>query len=90
MLRTKLVDLSATPTKIDYTDEVDRISSIVIQNLSDTGYAYIGHAGVSSSDFGLRVPPEGTFDIELAAGENIYAATNGVDEITISVMSMDL
>jgi len=89
-IRTKLVELSATPTKIDYTDSMDRSSSVVIQNLADEGYAYIGNENVSSSNFGLRVPPEGTFDVELAAGENLYAVTNGVDSITVSVMSMDI
>ena len=90
MIRTKLVGLEGTPTKIDYTDNMDRATSIIIQNLADEGYVYVGNSSVSTSNFGVRIPPEGTFDIELGAGEDFYAVTNGVDDITISVMSMDL
>lgn len=88
-IRTKLVELSETPTKIDFTDNMDRISSIVLQNLADTGYVYIGNENVSTENFGVRIPPEGTFDIDLQVGDDLYAATNGGDNITVSVMSLD-
>jgi hypothetical protein len=88
MIRTKLVELSEMPTQLDWTDEVSRPVSIVIQNLADEGYVYIGHSAVSNSDFGVRIPPEGTFDLDLS-DDNVYASTNG-ESITISVMSLDI
>ena len=88
MIRTKLVELSDTPTQIDWMDEVDRPVSIVIQNLADEGYVYLGTSSVSTSNFGIRIPPEGTFDIDLLE-DNLYAATNG-ESITVSVMSLDI
>ena len=90
MIRTKLVGLEGTPTKIDFTDGMNREVALVIQNLADSGYVYIGNENVSTSNFGVRIPPEGTFDVDLTVGDDLYAVTNGVDDITISVMSMDL
>jgi hypothetical protein len=88
MIRTKLVELSDTPTQLDWIDEVDRPVSIVIQNLADEGYVYLGTSSVSTSSFGIRIPPEGTFDVDLSE-DHLYAATNG-ESITVAVMSLDI
>ena len=60
-----------------------------IQNLSSTGYVYIGNATVSSTNFGLRIDPGAVLCIdEVIWKDEIYAITD-VNNTAIAVIRLD-
>lgn len=46
---------------------------ITLQNVSSSGYIYLGGEGVSSSNYGYRLLPNHAFSIELIGPESLYA-----------------
>jgi len=53
---------------------------ITIQNVSSSGYIYIGNEDVSSTEYGYRLLPNHAFSIELPSRDHLYliAGTNGM------------
>ena len=63
MLKTKLVTLTDEPTALKFEAHFNKPVSIVVQNLDDEEYIYVGNENVSTSNFGVRIPAEGTFEL---------------------------
>jgi hypothetical protein len=45
---------------------------ITIQNVSSSGYIYIGGENVSSTNYGYRLMPNHAFSIELSGTDDLY------------------
>ncbi len=61
---------------------------ITIQNVSPSGYAYLGTEGVTTSNFGYRLAPGHAFSIELAPNDSLYAIASA--PVNIAVFQFDL
>jgi hypothetical protein len=46
---------------------------ITVQNLSDTGYVYIGADDVNPESFGYRLSPGSAWSVELPGTDSLYA-----------------
>lgn len=49
---------------------------ITIQNLSSEAYVYIGGPGVTTSNFGYRIPPDAAISFELPGKDDLHAVTS--------------
>lgn len=60
---------------------------ITIQNISATGYAYLGNENVTASDYGFRVMPSHSISFELPEKDVIYAigSSNGIQIAVIKI-----
>lgn len=88
MLRTRIVNLSATPEDLTYSGEVDPPIALSIQNIMTSGYAYIGTESVSSIDYGHKLYPGQSFTIQLDPFDTIFAV--GDSGVKIAVLSLDI
>lgn len=87
MLRTRNITLSSTIQQITIPDAVDAPNAISIQNTYDTGYAYLGGASVSSTNYGVRLAPGQIFSADLSFYDKIYAV--GDTGVTIAVLVIE-
>lgn len=62
---------------------------ITLQNVSSSGYIYIGGEGVSASSYGYRIQPNHSFSIELPGSDAIYAIASA-PETTLAVIKFGL
>ena len=62
---------------------VDIDNSIAIQNLSVSGFAYIGDANVSDTNFGFKLSPGQTISMDLGAFQHVFAVGDGIDVAVI-------
>lgn len=46
---------------------------ITLQNVSSSGYIYIGGEGVSSTNYGFRIQPNHSFSVELPGNDALFA-----------------
>lgn len=60
---------------------------ITIQNVSATGYAYLGNENVSTSNYGFRIMPNHSISFELPEKDVIYAigSSNGIQIAVIKI-----
>jgi hypothetical protein len=54
-------------------DRMGDTNVVLIQNVSESGNVYLGGAGVSTSSFGLRLPPGGNVEIKFSRYDTLYA-----------------
>jgi hypothetical protein len=62
---------------------------ITIQNISSSGYIYIGGENVSSTSYGYRLMPNHAFSIELSGVDDLYVIASA-PEIKAAVLSANL
>ena len=88
MIRHQIKALSTTiPVELTIEDSINSVCTLVIQNVSDTAYVYLGNSSVSSSDYGFMIYPHQAFTIELRPYDRIYAV--GSDTINAVCMSIE-
>lgn len=87
MLRTRNLTLNGTAQELTINDTVDNPNSMSIQNLADTGYAYLGGAGVTTSSYGHRLFPGQSFSIDLLPDDQIWAV--GDSGVTVAVFILE-
>jgi hypothetical protein len=68
-------------------EATDARNSMSIQNISDTGFAYLGASGVTSSSFGIKLFPGQIYTIELASSDDIWAV--GDSGVQVAVFNID-
>lgn len=79
--------MSSTPQELTQDTVVDVPVSISVQNVSEVGYAYLGPAGVSSTNFGFKLFPAQTFTADLASYDELFAV--GDAGVVIAVLTVD-
>ena len=87
MLRTRNLTLNGTAQELTINDIVDTSNTLSVQNLSDTGYAYLGSASVTSSTYGHKLFPGQSFSIELEPNDQLWAA--GDSGVTVAVLILE-
>ena len=88
MIRHQIKALSTTtPIELTIEDSINSVCTLVIQNISDTAYIYIGNSSVSLSNYGFMIYPHQAFTIELRPYDRIYAV--GSDIIDAVCMSIE-
>ena len=86
-LKQRILSLNSTPQNLVYRETVHSVNTLVVQNISQIGFAYIGTSSVSSSIFGFKLFPGQSFTVELAYSDNLYAA--GDSGVQVSVLELD-
>jgi hypothetical protein len=78
MIRHRLQALStSTPAQLTIDDEVQSANTLVVQNINDNGFIYLGTSSVSSSNYGYKLYPGQGFTIELSSYTRVYAVSSG-------------
>jgi hypothetical protein len=62
---------------------------ITIQNINEDGYVYVGGEGVTSSNYGYRISPEGAISFELAEHDALYL-TSSASAMQASIITLSL
>jgi hypothetical protein len=83
----RMLSLNSTAQNLVYRETVHSVNTLVVQNISQTGFAYIGTIDVSSSSFGFKLFPGQSFTVELAYSDNIYAV--GDSGVQVSILEID-
>jgi hypothetical protein len=79
--------LNSTAQNLVFRETVHSVNTLVVQNISQIGFAYIGTADVSSTNFGFKLFPGQSFTAELAYSDNLYAA--GDSGVQVSILELD-
>ena len=79
--------LNGTPQNLVTREIIHSTNTLSIQNIMDTGYAYLGNENVSLSNFGHKLYPGQSFTVELSSSDNIYAI--GDAGVQVAVMELD-
>ena len=61
---------------------------LTIQNINDSGYVYVGGAGVTTTSYGYRISPNTAISFELAGHDAIYLI--GSTTLDAAVLKMGL
>lgn len=85
--RHKIQSLSSTAVNLVVREIADARNSMSIQNISNTGFAYIGASGVTTTDFGIKLFPGQIYTIELASSDDIWAV--GDAGVQVAVFNID-
>ena len=86
-LRHKVQALNSTPVNLVIREATDARNSMSIQNVANTGFAYLGASGVTSSDFGIKLFPGQIYTIELAPSDDIWAV--GDSGVSVAIFNID-
>lgn len=79
MIKTSHKTLSTTvPVELTFEDNVNGVNTLIVQNVSDTEYIYIGNSDVTTANYGFRIYPRQAFTIELRPFDRIYAIGSAV------------
>ena len=85
--RHKIQALNSTPVNLVIREATDARNSMSIQNVSNTGFAYIGAEGLTSSDYGIKLFPGQIYTIELAPSDDIWAV--GDNGVSVAIFNID-
>jgi hypothetical protein len=75
---------TTTPVELTFDDNVNGVSTLIVQNTSETDYVYVGNSAVSSSDYGFMIYPRQAFTVELRPFDRLY----GVGSAAIEAICM--
>ena len=82
MIRHQLKALSTTtPTELTIEDSINSVCTLVIQNIDNAEYVYIGNSSVSSLNYGFLLYPNQAFTIELRPYDRIYAVGSATSNV---------
>ena len=68
---------TTTPVELTFEDSINGTNTLIVQNISDTDYIYIGNSFVSSSEYGFLLYPRQAFTAELRPSDKLYAVASG-------------
>jgi len=85
--RHKIQALNSTPVNLVVRETADAMNSMSIQNISNTGFAYLGAYNVTTSDFGIKLFPGQIYTMELASSDDIWAV--GDSGVSVAIFNID-
>ena len=85
--RHKIQSLNSTAVNLVVRESTDARNSMSIQNISSTGFAYLGAYGVTTSDYGIKLFPGQIYTIELASSDDIWAV--GDSGVSVAIFNID-
>jgi len=86
MLRTKIVSLNGTAQELTINDVVDNPNQISIQNISETGYAYLGNQSVTNESYGHKLFPGQSFSVDLLSDDQIWAVGDSGVAVAVFIL----
>ena len=69
---------TTTPVELTFEDSINGVNTLIVQNISETDYIYIGTDSVTSTDYGFLLYPRQAFTVELRPADKLYAVASGV------------
>jgi|SanBayMetagenome_1026888.scaffolds.fasta_scaffold55631_2 hypothetical protein len=57
-------------------DIAQGMNTLVVQNINDSGFVYLGNENVSTSDYGFKLFPGQALSIELRPYDRLYAVSS--------------
>jgi hypothetical protein len=89
MIRHTLKSLNtSTPVQLTIDDNSQSPNTLVVQNVSESGFIYLGNENVSSTNYGFRLEPTQAFTAEMAPYNRIYAVCSA-GTMTAAVMVIE-
>jgi hypothetical protein len=88
VIKQKIQALNSTPVDLTYTGVIDPLTVLSVQNIMDSGYAYLGGENVSINNYGHKLYPGQSFTIELAPNDKLFAV--GDSGISIAIFTLDI
>ena len=62
---------------------------ITIQNINESGFVYVGGAGVTTSSYGYRIAPSSAISFELSGKDDLFLVASAND-LEAAVITMGL
>lgn len=87
MIKHRIIPLNLTPVDLTWSGIIDPPNTLSVQNISDSGYAYLGGEDVSILDYGHKLYPGQSFTIELAPADKLYAISD--TNISVAIFELD-
>jgi hypothetical protein len=88
MIKQRIQALSGTPFDLTYTGVIDPLTVLSVQNIMDSGYAYLGGENVSINNYGHKLYPGQSFTIELAPNDKLFAV--GDSGVSVAIFTLDI
>jgi len=88
MIKQRIQALNGTPVDLTYTGVIDPLTVLSVQNIMDSGYAYLGGENVSINNYGHKLYPGQSFTIELAPNDKLFAV--GDAGVSIAIFTLDI
>jgi hypothetical protein len=63
---------------------------ITIQNINDSGYVYVGGAGVTTTSYGYRIAPNTAISFELPGYNSIYLIGSTTLDAAVITMGLEV
>ncbi len=84
----RIVTLNSTATSlVNKSSAVDSRCTLSIQNIKTIGYAYLGNASVTTTNYGHKLYPGQSFTIELSKSDDLYAV--GDSGVQVALFEID-
>jgi len=88
MIKQKIQLLNSTPIDLTYTGLIDPHAVLSIQNIMDSGYAYLGNENVSNSNYGHKLYPGQSFIVELSPNDKLFAI--GDSGVSVAIFTLEM
>ena len=88
MIKQKIQALNGTPVDLTYTGVIDPLTVLSVQNIMESGYAYLGGENVSINNYGHKLYPGQSFTIELAPNDKLFAV--GDSGVSVAIFTLDI
>lgn len=86
-LKHRIVSLNGTAQNLVVREATDARNTLSIQNVANTGFAYLGNSTVTTSSYGYKLFPGQSFIIEMASSDDIYAV--GDSGVSVAIFNID-
>ena len=84
-----IVTLSATTSTQVSPNGTHSGLDITIQNINESGFVYVGGAGVTTSSYGYRIAPSSAISFELPGNDALFL-TASANDLEAAVITMGL
>jgi hypothetical protein len=88
MIKQRIQALNGTPVDLTYTGVIDPLTVLSVQNIMESGYAYLGGENVSINNYGHKLYPGQSFTIELAPNDKLFAV--GDSGVSVAIFTLDI
>jgi hypothetical protein len=88
MIRHHIVALSGTPADLTIADQIQLHNTISVQNIHESGNAYLGSGGVTDTDYGHKLGPGESVALDISRNDSVYAV--GDSGVFVAVLTLDV
>lgn len=88
MIKQRIQALNGTPVDLTYTGIIDPLTVLSVQNIMESGYAYLGGENVSINNYGHKLYPGQSFTIELAPNDKLFAV--GDSGVSVAIFTLEI